>query len=184
MKNYFSITAILAFTLILFFVACTKKNSDANAITPTYREDATGTGGNPNKNEVTVTTGTSTNTNPASANSSIQTGGLGWSNPSCISTTSLSLKAQNGGADVTVSFATPPTVGTYQVSQNVGAGYCTVVVNNAPNQPAGIVWYGKTGSLSVSTTSTGINATLNSVVCVQQNFNFPTVTVNGNIGCN
>ena len=184
MKKYFIVATGLALTLTLVFIACTKKK-DNKAITPTYKEEANGTGGNPTKNEVTVT-GTATNiTNPASSNSSIQTGGSGWSNPSCITTSSLSIKGVNGSTDVTVNFAAPPTAGTYQVGANVGVGYCTVVVSNAPNQPGGIVWYGKTGSVSVTTPSTGgIGATLNNVSCVQQTFNFPQVTVNGGIGCN
>lgn len=181
-KHLFSLTGV-AFMVILVLFACTKKKDDT-AITPTYKEEATGTGGNPTKNDVTVTGTSTTNTNPASTNSSIQTGGAGWSNPSCSTTSSMSIKAQNGSIDVTVTFAAPPTVGTYQVSQNIGAGYCTVVVNNAPSQPAGVVWYGKSGTVSVSSSTSGINATLNSVQCVQANFNFPAVTVNGNIGCN
>jgi hypothetical protein len=185
MKKYFLAATGLALTISLVFVAC-KKKTDDNAITPTFKEDANGTGGNPTKNEVTVTgTGTNNITNPASANSSIQTGGSGWSNPSCITTSSLSIKANNGSVDVTVNFAAPPSAGqTYQVGSSVGAGYCTVVVNNAPSQPAGVVWYGKTGSVSVTTATSGISAQLNNVQCVQQTFNFPQVTVNGNIGCN
>lgn len=183
MKKYFIALTGLALTVTLVFVACTKKK-DNGAITPTYKEEANGTGGNPTKNDVTVTGTSTTNTNPASANSSIQTGGSGWSNPSCSTTNSLSIKANNGSVDVTVNFSSPPTVGVYQVSQSVGAGYCTVIVNNAPSQPAGVVWYGKTGTVAVSSSTSGINATLNNVQCVQQTFNFPAVTVNGNIGCN
>ncbi len=183
MKKYFIAVAGLALTLTLVFVACTKKK-DNGAVTPTYKEDANGSGGNPIKNDVTVTGQTNTVTNQASQNSSINTsvGGFAFSN--CASTNSLSLKAINGAVNVTINFASPPTSGTYQVSSSVGGNLCTVVVNNAPNQPSGVVWYGKTGSVSITTSSTNISAVLNSVQCVQSNFQFPQVTVTGNMSCN
>jgi len=183
MKKYFIAATGLALTLTLVFVACAKKK-DNNAITPTYKEDANGTGGNPTKNDVTVTTGTTGITNPASANSGINTGSTGFTFPTCSSTNSLSLKAINGNINVTVNFSSPPISGTYLVGSNVGTGLCTVVVVDAPNQPAGVVWYGKTGTVSVSTSTNGISALLNSVQCIQQSFNFPQVTVSGNMSCN
>ena len=182
MKKYLIATASIALTLTLVFVACTKKNN-SNAITPTYKEEANGTGGNPLKNDVTVTGNTTPLTNPASQNSSINTSS-GFLYPSCASTGSTSIKAVNGNVDVTVSFASVPTNGTYQVAPSVGSGYCTVVANNAPNQPAGVVWNGKSGTVTVSTTTAGISLILNSVTCVQPTFNFPTVTISGNMSCN
>ena len=183
MKKYFIATAGLALTLSIVFLACTKKN-DSNAITPTYKEEATGTGGNPTKDQVTVTGSNTMQTNPASNSSSINTSNVGFTFPTCASTSSLALKALNGSVDVTVSFALPPTTGVYQVGPGVGNGMCTVVVNNAPNQPAGVVWYGKTGSVSVSTSTNGISAVLNSVQCTQATFQFPQVVVTGNMSCN
>ncbi|MCW3077796.1 MAG: hypothetical protein JWO32_2405, partial [Bacteroidetes bacterium] len=113
-------------------------------------------------------------------------GGSGWSNPTCISTGSLTLKGINGNTDVTITFQAPPAQGTfsYNVSPSPGPSACSMVVQNAPNQPAGIVWYGKAGIVSVQTTTSSINATFSGVQCVQQSFNFPAVGVSGNIGCN
>lgn len=182
MKKYLIATTGLALTLTLVFVACNKKNNN-NAIAPTYKEEAVGTGGNPLKNDITVTGAPINITNPASANSSINTSS-GFLYPSCASTGSTSIKAVNGSVDVTVSFASVPISGTYQVAPSVGSGYCTVVANNAPNQPAGVVWNGKSGTVSVSSTTAGISLILNSVVCVQPTFNFPTVTITGNMSCN
>lgn len=182
MKKYvFIISGLIAISSFIF-LSCDKKN-DNGAISPTYKEDASGTAGNPNVNNVTVT-GTSTITNPASQNSSLLVGGSGWSNPTCVSTTSLQLKGINGSIDVTLTFLTPPSTGTYAIAASPGISTCAMVVNNAPNQPSGIVWYGKSGYVTVNTTSTSINASFSGVQCVQQNFNFPAVSVSGNIGCN
>ncbi|MBS1650396.1 MAG: hypothetical protein JSU07_00130 [Bacteroidetes bacterium] len=170
-------------SLIIFF-SCNKKNSD-NSIAPTYRQNATGTGANPNVN-VQTTTGTNTVVNPATNNSSINTGGSGWSNPTCASSSSLVIQGNNGSTQVTITFATPPSAGNYAVGQYASAGVCAVQAVNAPGQPANIVWYSKTnsGSVSVQTSTSGITAYVNNVQLVQQNFNFPAVTVSGTVSCN
>lgn len=177
--------AVLATALVF---ACTKKKAD-NSITPTYKSEATGTGANPNVNNQTVT-GTNTITNPATANSGVNTsdntGGV-WTYPNCASTNSLVLKANNGSCNITVSFAVPPTIGTttYAVASSpVGNSAVSVVVNNAINQPSGVVWYGRSGSVAVTTTTNGISAQMSSIICTQQSFNFPTVSINGPISCN
>ncbi|MBI2721302.1 MAG: hypothetical protein HYX39_03895 [Bacteroidetes bacterium] len=184
MKKYiFTLSACFAIASLVF-LSCDKKK-DNGAITPTYKEDATGTAGNPNVNNQTVT-GTNTLTNPATNNSSLLVGGSGWSNPTCISTNSLTLRGINGSVDVALNFSQLPAQGTftYQISSSPGVGACSMVVQNAPNQPAGIVWYGKYGTVSVQTTTSSINASFTGVQCVQQSFNFPQVSVSGNIGCN
>lgn len=201
MQNIKYIFLIILSFFALLFCFCEKKkdnvatppsastNTSTTTITgtlgPIYFEDTTGiTLGNPTATLVTVT-GTSTNNlNPSSQNSSLQTGGAGWSNLTCASTNSLTLKTINGNTDVTITFSAPPTFGTYQVSQNLGAGLCSIIVNNAPSQPAGVVWYGKTGSVTVTSSTAGISGVFNNVSCVQQTFNFPQVTINGTLGCN
>ncbi|MBA2612115.1 MAG: hypothetical protein H0U95_09095 [Bacteroidetes bacterium] len=182
MKKQFLIISGFAIITASLIFSCAKKKAD-NRIQPTYKEDATGTGGNPNVGNQTVT-GTATLTNPATQNSSLLVGGSGWSNPTCISTNSITLKGINGSIDVTLNFLFPPTTGTYAIAASPNAGACSMIVNNAPNQPSGIVWYGKTGSVVVNTTSTSIQASFTGILCTQQNFNFPTVGVSGNLGCN
>ncbi len=182
MKKQFLIISGFAVISASLIFSCAKKKED-NRITPTYKEDATGTGGNPNVGNQTVT-GTATLTNPATQNSSLLVGGAGWSNPTCSSTNSITLKGINGGVDVTLSFLFPPTSGTYAIAANPSSQSCAMTVVNAPNQPSGIVWYGKTGQVVVNTTTASINASFSGVLCTQQNFNFPTVGVSGNLGCN
>jgi hypothetical protein len=182
MKKQFLIISGFAIITATLIFSCAKKK-DNGAITPTYKEEATGTGGNPNVGNQTVT-GTATLTNPATQNSSLLVGGIGWSNPTCSSTFSTTLKGNNGSVDVTLTFTGPPNSGVYPISSVLQSGSCTMMVTNAPNQPAGIVWYGKSGSVSVNTTSTAINASFTGILCTQQNFNFPTVGVSGNLGCN
>lgn len=166
----------------LVFFACSKKSQD-DTIKPTYKDQATGTGGNPNAGNATQT-GSVPITNPASENSSLNCGGSGWLNPSCASSGSLTLKGISGNIEVTLSFNTIPATGNYNVSSVTGPSNVQVTVLNAPNQPSGITWFGKTGVVSINTNSTSINATFTGIQCVQSNFNFPVVSVSGNVGCN
>ena len=179
-KQYLLFSGIALIALSIIF-SCSKKNNDS--ITPTYKEDATGTGGNPNANNQTVT-GTSTLTNPATANSNLVVGGSGWSNPTCVSTNSITLKGYNGSIEVTLNFLTPPSTGTYAIAANPSTNAVSMTVLNAPNQPSGIVWYAKSGNVAVSTTTSAIQASFNGIICTQQTFNFPTVGVSGSLGCN
>jgi len=172
---------ILAFGLFIALsgitlLACQKKKSDG--ISPTY-----GTTGNPNPGNPTVT-GNVTPTNPATDNSSIYIGGSGWNNPTCGTTNSIALKGYNGNIDVTLSFNTSIKSGTYSVGPNAANGVCALTIINAPNQPSGISWIGKTGMVTVNTTTNSINASFTGVVCTQASFNFPTVTASGFLGCN
>lgn len=182
MKKPFLIFSSFAIILASLFFACTKKK-ESTGITPTYKEEATGTGANPNVGNQTVT-GVITQTNPATQNSSLLVGGNGWSNPTCVSSSSLILKGINGDVEVTLNFSAPPTSGNYSIATIPNSTSCSMIVVNAPNQPAGVVWYGKTGTVVINTTPTAINATFNGILCTQQNYNFPTVGVSGNIGCN
>lgn len=160
----------------LLLTACEKKEN--NGIAPTY-----GGTGNPNPNAQTVT-GTSTATNPATENTSLQVGGTGWSNLSCTSTLSLTLKGTSGTTEVTLSFATPIKGGTYTIAQKAsGNTHCAMLVKDPPGQPAGVLWYGKSGVVAVNQTTSSISAAFTNIVCTQQNFNFPTVTASGFLGC-
>ncbi len=179
MKKHF---VLIGFAVILSIgFSCKDKNSK-NAITPDY-----GATGNPNPNNQTVT-GSTTYTSPATQNTSFLVGDIGWSNPSCISTGSLSLRATKGNTDVLLTFAAPPAStgsSTYAIGALPASGICAVTVINAPDQPAGVVWYGKSGTVVVTTNSTSINASLigSGIVCTQKDFNFPQVVITGGLGC-
>lgn len=182
---------ILALTFVtiaaLVFFACEKKEtascSDGSTVKPGYKDACTGTGGNPNAGNATQT-GSVPITNPASENSSLNVGGSGWLNPSCASSGSLTLQGISGSVKVTLSFNVIPTPGSYNVSSVSGPSNVQVMVENAPSQPSGITWFGKTGVVTVNSNSTSINATFTGIQCVQSNFNFPVVSVSGNVGCN
>ncbi len=178
------ITSFKVLGLGLFFaamlLACEKKDP-STGITPDYKQNS-GTGGNPNQNNPTVT-GTTTLTNPATENSSILVGGTGWSNPTCPSTNSLALKGVNGETQVTLTFANTIAAQVYTVGTVPSASICAMTVVNAPNQPAGITWIGKSGLVTVSTTSTAISATFTSIQCTQPTFIYPVVSVSGTLSC-
>lgn len=176
MKN---LCALVVLTLVLCTVSSCKDKNSSDAIKPDY--SATG---NPYPNNQTVT-GTTTYTSPATVNTTFTVGATepGWSNPSCTSTQSVALRATKENIDVILTFGGIITNTTYAVSSVLGAGLCVLTVYNAPEQPTGIIWYGRGGTVSVVTTSNSINATLNNVVCTQKEFNFPQVSVKGGIGC-
>ena len=178
MKKQVTVFAGLALILVFLALSCAKKKS--TGIAPGYKAE-NGTGGNPNANNPTVTGSTQSN-NLATQNSNLVVGGSGWSNPTCGSTNSLTLKGINGNINVTITFASIPTTNTFVVG-TTGPNGCNVTVNEAPNQPAGIVWIGKSGQVVVNVSASSINATLSNVQCVQQTFNYPVVSVSGVIGC-
>lgn len=175
MKNLFTLTVIGALVLGIF--SCQKK-TNSNAITPDYSET-----GNPNPNNQTVT-GATSYTNPATKNSSILIGTSGWSNLTCTSTNSATLRGIDGTSEVTLTFKGAATAGQFAIAASPGAGACAMTIKNAPNQPAGIVWYGSAGTVTVNITPASINAVFSNVVCTQQSFNFPTVSASGTLSCN
>lgn len=175
MKKNVALLTGLAFILFLV-ISCEKKNN-SNAIAPDF--SATG---NPNPNNQTVT-GSNTYTNPATENSSFVVGGIGWSNPTCISTGSTSLRGTFGTTEVVLTFLGAATGGTYAITTQPTANSCALQAINVPNQPAGVLWYGRSGTVVVSTNSTSIGAQLMNAVCTQSTFNFPIVGVSGNINC-
>ena len=176
MKKSLVLIVGLALIIVTGMFSCEKKKS--TGIRPDY--SATG---NPNPNNQTVT-GSSTFTNPATDNTSILIGDIGWTNLTCISTQSLTLKGYYDKTDVTLSFASAATTNTYAISQLAGPGTCAMTIVNAPEQPAGTVWVAKTGSVVVINTPNSINAIFKNVVCTQKSFNFPTVTASGTLSCN
>jgi hypothetical protein len=184
MKKYLFLFSGLIAINCLILMACKKKQDDT--ITPTYKSEASGTASNPQPNNVTVTGQTPTNNVPTNY-TTIDISAAGWSNPSCVTTNSLYLQALNGGTKVTVTFATPPTIGTYtyNVASIPGQLACSVQVENAPEQPEGVLWVGRSGKIKVITNLNSVSAAIiENVVCYQSSgFNFPTVTVKGSLGC-
>jgi hypothetical protein len=178
-KNLLFLPAIVISLSLLLF-ACQKKD-DQGLLKPGFKSE-NGTGGNPIKGP--TVTGTPTSANPATQNSTLLTGGVGWNNPSCASTMSVTLKGVNGTIEVTLSFLTPPVTGNYVIAAAPSVQACAMVVNNAPNQPTGTVWYGKTGVVSVTATNNNITATFSGIICTQNDFAYPQVTVSGSLGCN
>jgi hypothetical protein len=179
---------ILAGVIVLgaaVLLSCKKKQDDGST-KPDYKEVA-GTGSNPQPNNVTVTGSVSTNT-PPTQDSYFTVGTAGWSNLSCVTTNFLYLQASNGDTKVTLTFASPPPIGTstYAIASVPGAGSVAFQIQNAPDQPANIVWIGRTGAISVNTSTSAVNAMITqNIMCYQSSgFNFPHVTVSGNLGCN
>ena len=196
---YPSLLAVVASTLF-FAYGCNDKNNpnNKNAIQGTYKEESTGTAANPNIGVVTVT-GTSTLTNPATQNTSIQVAGAGWSYDGCVNNTILigtsALTAHNGSTQVNIVFgsqAIVPTAPTVQYTLTAGtpsAGQAKMTISNAPGQPDGIVWYSKSGLLTVTTVTSSVGggsqttASFNNVQCLQYSFLFPVVTASGAMVC-
>jgi hypothetical protein len=178
MKRLFPALAAILISMTLLFLACDKKEK-STGIGPTY-----GSTGNPNPNNQTVT-GSTTFSNPATQNSQLQVSGGGWQDETCIATGSLVLKrSHTDGAKVSLTFASVPQTGTYAISTVAGSGACAMTIVDAPSQPKGIVWVGKSGSVNVTNAGGGITATFTNVVCTQQSFNFPQVVASGTVGCN
>ncbi len=191
---YPSMLAVILATACII-VSCDKDPNDPDSIQGTNKEQSTGTAANPNIGVVTVT-GTSTLTNPATQNSALQVSGAGWSYDGCTNTSSLtgspSLTGHNGSTSVNLTFGTAPPMGTSTwtlTSGNPGAGQARMTVNNAPSQPDGIVWYSKSGMVTVLTQTTSITpytstqATFSNIQCLQYTFLFPVVTVSGALIC-
>ena len=174
MKNYVAFFGLVIILSVTF--SCKDKNSKS-AIAPDYS-----TTGNPYPNNQTVT-GSTTFTSPATKNTSFIVGDIGWSNPSCISTSSTALRATKDNIDVILTFASAVTNGTYAISAVTGSSSCVLTAYNVPDQPAGVYWYGKSGSVIITTNATSISAKLEGVVCTQKEFNFPQVLISGAIGC-
>lgn len=180
-KILLSSLVVLALSTTIIVVSCKDKNN--NNITPTYRNQSTGTGANPCLNCVTVT-GTSTPQTPATENSSLYTGGSGWSYNAC-STTPNAMTGFNGPTQVQIVFGGGLSAGTYAFTSGIPtAGQARMTVYNAPGQPEGIVWYSKSGTVTTATTTGGgYTASYSGIGCVQHDYLFPMVTVSGTLIC-
>jgi hypothetical protein len=183
MKKILLPVVLLGALSVFVIVSCKEKNN--NNITPTYKNQSTGTGANPNINVVTVT-GTTTTSNPATQNTAITVGGSipGWNFDGCA-TSPNTLTGRNGNCTIQLVFG-----GGTIASQNYGltagiptAGQARMIVYNAPGQPDGVVWYSKSGTVSVVTGTAGTTASFSNIPCLQQNFLFPVVSVSGNLTC-
>lgn len=182
-KILFSSLVVLGLTTVII-VSCKEKNN--NNITPTYRNQSTGTGANPCLNCVTVT-GTSTPQTPATVNSSLLVGTSvsGWLYDGCTLPVNNTLIGRNGNTQVQILFGGGNvTSTTYAFTSGIPtSGQARMTVYNAPGQPDGIVWYSKSGTVSVTTTTAQTTATFSNIGCVQLNYLFPMVSVSGNLVC-
>jgi hypothetical protein len=181
-KIFLSSLVVLGLSATIIIVSCKDKNN--NNITPTYRNQSTGTGANPCLNCVTVT-GTTTEQSIATQNSSLFTGGSGWSYNACA-TTPNSMTGFNGSTQVQILFGGAGLgIGTYAFTSGIPtSGQARMTVYNAPGQPEGITWYSKSGTVSTNTTTGGgYTASYSGIGCVQQNYLFPMVTVSGTLIC-
>lgn len=172
----------------IIFISCTSKN-DNDAITPTYKDEASsGTGNNPNITNVT-TTGT-INTTSTQQNSSI-TGindiGSPYLNSPCQSgQTCFSSFNTSTATTITVCFVTPPNPGTYPLANSPSTlvnGKALLSVINPPSQDAGTTWYSGGGTVSVDTTS-GVIISFSNIACYKTVGSFYAVTVSGKVLCN
>lgn len=169
----------------LVFVSCKSKN-DADAITPTYKEEG-GTGGNPNITNVT-TTGTVSTTSGAFQDSQMTGIGVGgsWASVGCSGLSYLEVTNSSLGTVVRIEFSSAPTAGSYQLvssSSQLGPGKALLIVTNPTGQPTGTVWYSAGGTVTVTVNAPSITASFNNIYCLQPGTNFPVVTVSGQVGC-
>lgn len=182
-KIFLSALSVIAIASVVF-LSCKSKN-DSSAITPTYKDQATGTGNNPNTTQVT-TTGTVATTGSASQNSSLNVGGGSWSSQGCSGQTCLTGDNSSTGTNVTLCFSSVPTAGTYTLVNSVaqlGPGKAVLTISNPPSQPSGSVWYSSGGSVVVTISGSSITGSFSNVACVQQSAGFPVVTASGQVGC-
>lgn len=156
--------------------SCEKKTVDESIISPTF-----GGTGNPNPNS--TITGNVTFSTMATDNSTLSVGGVGWTNPSCGSTSSVNLTGYYDSTTVVLSFNAAATSGTYAITSIPTSTSCALTLVHAPNQPSGVVWYGNGGYVSVTTSTSNISAKFIGVTCVQSSFNYPVVYVSGVLGC-
>lgn len=182
-KLIFSALSVAAIACVVL-LSCKSKN-DSNAITPTYKDQATGTGANPNTTQVT-TTGTVATTGSANQNSSLNVGGGSWTSVGCSGQSCLTGNNTSSGTNVTICFSGVPTAGTYTlVNSNalLGPGKAVLSITNPPSQPVNTTWYSTGGTVVVTISGTSITGSFSNISCVQQSANFPVVTATGQVGC-
>lgn len=172
----------------IVFISCKPKN-DSDAITPTYKSDASsGTGNNPNITNVT-TTGTiaTTSTQQNSTIPDVGTGTGAWTSSNCTSgQTCLVNNNSSTGTTVSVCFLSPPTAGTYALVNNftpLNSSNAHMTVTNPPSQDAGSVWYSSAGSITITISGSSITGTFSNIACYKTPGSFYSVTVTGKVGC-
>ena len=171
----------------IIFISCKPKN-DNDAITPTYKDEATGTGGNPTITQVT-TTGTISTTSVAMQNSSMSNVGIGgtWTSVGCSGQNCISVNNTSTGTSISVCFLNPPVAGTYALvssqAQLTTTTTAFMTVSNPPSQPTGSTWYSNNGSITITITGGSITGSFSNVSCLQSGSSFPVVTVQGQVGC-
>jgi hypothetical protein len=172
----------------IIFISCKPKN-DTDAITPTYKDEASsGTGANPNITNVT-TTGTiaTTSTQQNSSITGINDVGSPYLNAPCqAGQTCISSYNTSTATTITVCFSTPPTAGPYTlVSSNslLGPNKAFMTVINPPGQDAGSSWYSGGGTVNVATAS-GVEVSFSNIACYKTVGSFYSVTVSGKVLCN
>ena len=172
----------------IIFISCKPKN-DNDAITPTYKDEASsGTGNNPNITNVT-TTGTiaTTSTQQNSSITNINDVGSPYLNSPCqTGQTCFSSFNTSTSTTITVCFSAPPTAGPYTLvnsSSLLGPGKAFMTVVNPPSQDAGTTWSSGGGSVMVSTAS-GVEITFSNIACYKTIGSFYSVTVSGKVLCN
>jgi hypothetical protein len=179
----------------IIFISCKPKN-DNDAITPTYKDEASsGTGGNPNITNVT-TTGTIATTSTQQNSTMTGVGSLGgtWISSNCVLGQScLSNTNTSTGTVVQVCFQGAITAGTYQLVNSSGAlgpNKAFMTVTNPPSQDAGTSWYSNSGNIVISVSTVtppaipSITGVFSNIACYQTPGSFYSVTVSGQVGCN
>lgn len=172
----------------IIFISCKPKN-DNDAITPTYKDEASsGTGNNPNITNVT-TTGTIATTS-TQQNSSITGVGTGasWQSSGCqTGQTCLVNTNSSTGTTIEVCFQGTITAQTYTLVNSsglLGPGKAFMKVTNPPSQDAGSVWYSSAGTITISLgTPSGVTGTFSNIACYKTPGSFYSVTVSGQVGC-
>ena len=177
----------------IVFISCKPKN-DSDAITPTYKDEASsGTGNNPNITNVT-TTGTIATTS-TQQNSSIPDVGSGaaWTSSGCqAGQTCLVNINSSTNTTITVCFLAPPTAGTYQLvnsSTQLTSTKAFMTVSNPPGQDAGSNWYSSAGNITISLSTVvppalpSITGVFSNIACYKTPGSFYSVTVSGQVGC-
>jgi hypothetical protein len=187
MKKLILSTLSVIFIGSIIFISCKPKNDD-DAITPTYKDEASsGTGNNPNITNVT-TTGTIATTSTQQNSSMTGVGsGSSWLSSGCqTGQTCLINNNTSTGTTIEVCFFTPPTNGTtYQLVPNgqLATGKAVMKVTNPPSQDAGSEWYSSAGNITVTITGTSITGTFSNIACYKTPGSFYSVTVSGQVGC-
>jgi len=118
--------------------------------------------------------------NPATQNTNFIIGGSGWS---CGIQSSTFTATYNSSQVKFIFNSNAPQNGQYTMASTAAPGACAVTLLNAPDQPAGILWFGKSGTVTVSFSNSAFYVSFLNAVFTQKNFNFPAVTASAALAC-